>query len=95
MRLQTKHFKNFEVFFWIIAYQTWLLAIVQTTYSPIEGEANSMIRQFLSIPYAAPADTTRWKSPESHVGWTSTLKTVDIPPGCPQKCTSSVPNMFG
>ena len=69
--------------------------VVQTTYGPIEGEANSMIRQFLSIPYAAPADTTRWQSPQSHKGWTSTLKTVDIPPGCPQKCTSSVPNMLG
>ena len=64
MRLQTKHFKNFEVFFWIIAYQTWLLAIVQTTYSPIEGEANSMIRQFLSIL------RTRWPPPQSHKGKT-------------------------
>ena len=38
--------------------------VVQTTYSPIEGEANSMIRQFLSIL------RTRWQPPQSHKGKT-------------------------
>ena len=67
---------------------------VETTYGPIKGEVTPLVRQFLSIPYAAPSDTTRWKPPQPHQGWKSVLVTTSIPPGCPQQCTSNIPNMF-
>ena len=67
---------------------------VRTTYGPIKGELTPLVRQFLSVPYAAPSDTTRWEPPQPHKGWTSVLDTTSIPPGCPQECISNIPNMY-
>lgn len=69
-------------------------SVVHTSYGPIEGKVTPMIRQFLSVPYAAPSNETRWRAPEPHESWTATLQTRSVPPGCPQQCTSNIPNML-
>eukprot|EP01084_Bolivina_argentea_P173576 300654_1 len=69
-------------------------SIVQTEYGPIQGEITPKIRQFLSIPYAAaPVKNLRFKPPELHTPWTDIYNATNIPAGCPQHCTSQVPNI--
>eukprot|EP01084_Bolivina_argentea_P163788 284880_1 len=79
-----------SILLWVLC-KAEIQSIVHTTYGPIEGTITSKIRQFLSIPYAAPSNTTRWQLPQPHKPWSSILQTVDIPPGCPQQCSLPIP----
>ena len=66
--------------------------VINTTYGPVQGKTthNGRVRQFLSIPYAAPPlEDLRWKHPQLHDPWSHVYNATQEPWGCPQICGSS------
>ena len=69
-----------------------LTEVINTTYGPVQGTIthDGRVRQFLSIPYAAPPiDNLRWQNPQLHQPWSTTYNATQQPWGCPQICGNS------
>lgn len=59
--------------------------LVQTKTGCIEGTRQNGTRVFRGIPYAsAPVGNLRWRPPQPHKAWNSTLKTTDFRSTCYQ-----------
>ena len=65
--------------------------IVQTEYGFIEGMVTKYGRAFYGVPFAAPpVQDLRWTNPMPPQPWSNTLKTIELPPACPQpECNPS------
>jgi para-nitrobenzyl esterase len=63
-------------------------SIVQTKQGAVQGTIGTNARSFLGIPYAAPpVGNLRWKAPQAHAPWTTTLQATQPGSSCPQDAT--------
>ena len=60
-------------------------SLVKTQQGMVQGNVQSTFRAFLGIPYAAPpVGNLRWKPPQAHTPWSTTLQTTMAGSSCPQ-----------
>jgi para-nitrobenzyl esterase len=60
-------------------------AIVNTNQGPVRGMVQGNVRVFLGIPYAKPpVGQLRWRPPQPHPKWTTTLDATRAGNECPQ-----------
>lgn len=60
-------------------------SLVQTRQGMVQGIVQPAFRAFLGIPYAAPpVGNLRWRPPQAHAAWASTLTTTTPGNSCPQ-----------
>lgn len=63
-------------------------SIVMTQQGAVQGTVGSTFRSFLGIPYAAPpVGNLRWKPPQPHAPWSTTLEATTPGSPCPQNAT--------
>lgn len=60
-------------------------SLVKTQQGMVQGSVQSTFRAFLGIPYAAPpVGNLRWKPPQGHASWSTTLQATQAGSPCPQ-----------
>lgn len=60
-------------------------SLVKTQQGMVQGVVQSTFRAFLGIPYAAPpVGNLRWKPPQAHAPWSTTLNATRAGSPCPQ-----------
>ena len=60
-------------------------SLVKTQQGTVQGVVQSTFRSFLGIPYAAPpVGNLRWKPPQAHAPWSTTLNATMAGNPCPQ-----------
>ncbi len=63
-------------------------SLVRTQQGVVQGVVQSTFRAFLGIPYAAPpVGNLRWKPPQAHAPWSTTLQATKAGSSCPQTAT--------
>lgn len=63
-------------------------SIVMTQQGAVQGIVGATSRSFLGIPYAAPpVGNLRWKPPQPHAPWSTTLDATKAGSPCPQNAT--------